>query len=85
MRRICLCLLMLMACVDVAAREVRLSSPDSGGAAATAVAPAPKPAARRAAPQRDDAADTRVRPALHSDVGSGPRARWHSFLPGMFR
>lgn len=87
-RRLCFCLLMLLACADVAAREVRLSSADSGSAPDTAgaAAPAPKSDARRNAAPRDAANhEARVRPSVHSDVGSGPRMRWHSFLPGMFR
>jgi len=86
MRRIALSLLVLFACADVAAREVRLSSPDSGACPETlaaAKAEARKPAAvvRDAPPARD----VRVRPSVHGDVGTGPRVRWHSFLPGMFR
>ncbi|GAB1596794.1 hypothetical protein [Lysobacter claricitrinus] len=86
MRRICLCLLMLLACADVAAREVRLASPDSGACPDTvsaAKAEVRKPAApiRDAAPARE----SHVRPSVHGDVGNAPRLRWHSFLPGMFR
>lgn len=87
MRRLCLCLLLLLACADLAAREVRLSSADSGSAPDTAsAAPAPKAEPRRTTAPRDAAPhEARVRPSVHSDVGSGPRMRWHSFLPGMFR
>lgn len=86
MRRICLCLLMLLACANVAAREVRLSSPDSGACPDTVAAA--KPAVRKpAAPVREaaPASESRVRPSVHGDVGNAPRMRWHSFLPGMFR
>ncbi|WP_162301493.1 hypothetical protein [Cognatilysobacter segetis] len=84
MRRIAISLLVLLACADVAAREVRLSSPDSGGGAEPAV-PA-KVEARKPAPAvRDAAPEARVRPSVHGDAGTVPRARWHSFLPGMFR
>ena len=83
MRRIALSLLVLIACADVAAREVRLSSPDSSGGDATSAAKAEprKPAAAT----RDAAPEARVRPSVHGDAGTVPRARWHSFLPGMFR
>ena len=85
MRRIGLSLLVLLACADVAAREVRMSGPDgNGGADAT---PA-KAEVRKPATAARDAASThevRVRPSVHGDVGTGPRTRWHSFLPGMFR
>jgi hypothetical protein len=87
MRRVCLSLLILLACADVAAREVRMSGPDGNGG--TDVTPAPKVETRKPTPatQRDAAGshDVRVRPSVHGDVGTGPRARWHSFLPGMFR
>ncbi|WP_187770828.1 hypothetical protein [Cognatilysobacter lacus] len=83
MRRICLCLLIMFACADVAAREVRLSSPDSSGG--TDGAPAQKAEARKPAAPRDaaPARESHVRPSVHGDVGS--LMRWHSFLPGMFR
>ncbi|MGY3266792.1 hypothetical protein ACVWZN_002865 [Lysobacter sp. HA35] len=85
MHRTVLCLLLLLACADVAAREVRLSSPDSGAASDTM--PAAKAEPRKpAAPIRDVAPpQSHVRPSVHGDVGNAPRARWHSFLPGMFR
>jgi hypothetical protein len=87
MRRVCLSLLILLACADVAAREVRMSGPDGNGG--TDVTPAPKVETRKptSAAQRDAAGshDARVRPSVHGDVGTGPRTRWHSFLPGMFR
>ena len=81
MRRIALSLLVLLACADVTAREVRLSGPDGNGGAD---APAAKAEPRKPAAVRD-AMPARVRPSVHGDVGTVPRARWHSFLPGMFR
>ncbi|GAB6194878.1 hypothetical protein PAGU2595_001770 [Lysobacter xanthus] len=83
MLRTCLCLLMLVACADAAARDVRLSGAESGGA------DVPVPArveSRKPAAARDTAPaqDGRVRPSVHGDVGT-TRTRWHSFLPGMFR
>lgn len=86
MRRICLCLLIAFASAAVAAREVKLSSPEGGSCAEEQAAPKPAkkaaPGARSAGPARE----TRARPSLHSDsdAASG-RPRWHSFLPGMFR
>ena len=85
MRRICLCLLIALASAGVAAREVKLSSPDSGSCPE---ATSPKPSKQKVAPPRETSSsrETRARPSLHSDsdVTSG-RPRWHSFLPGMFR
>lgn len=87
MRRICLSLLILLACGNVGAREVKLSSPDGGSCPTEPVPPlrveTRKPAAtpRAAAPTPE----SRVRPSVHGDLGTTPRARWHSFLPGMFR
>ena len=87
MRRISLCLLVALASTGALAREVKLSSPDSGSCPETVNA---KPAKVRAAPMRDTAPvrESRARPTLHSD-SDGPGltkpARWHSFLPGMFR
>jgi hypothetical protein len=85
MCRIALSLLILLACADVTAREVRLSGPDGNGGAD--VTPATKAEARKpAVPTRDATShEVRVRPSVHGDVGTGPRTRWHSFLPGMFR
>lgn len=81
MRRIALSLLILLACADVSAREVRLSSPDGNGG--TEMAPPSKAEPRRTTPATRDSTPPRVRPSVHGDVG--PRMRWHSFLPGMFR
>jgi hypothetical protein len=87
MRRIALSLLVLLACADVTAREVRLSGPDGNGGTSDVVT-APKAATRKPAVAPRDAApvrDTPVRPSVHGDAGNAPRTRWHSFLPGMFR
>lgn len=86
MRRISLCLLVLIASTTVvAAREVKLCSEGSGSGGSDIVV-ARKPSTQkspivREAPGRDD----KPQPTLHSDVGSGRPLRWHSFLPGMFR
>lgn len=87
MLRLCLCLLFALSSATVAAREVKMSSPNSG---ACPDAPASSeneadtstgPAARATAPR-----ETTVKPSLHSDVPSRMNSlRWHSFLPGMFR
>lgn len=86
MLRLCLCLLIAFASASVAARDVKYSSPNSGAcpeqaAEPTAVDKAKLRPARTTAPVREP----RPRPALHSDSGSRPGLRWHSFLPGMFR
>ena len=85
MRRICLCLLIALASAGAIAREVKMSSPDSGSCPEAA---ASKPSKQKVAPPRETspARETRARPSLHSDsdVTSG-KPRWHSFLPGMFR
>ena len=84
MRRLSLCLLIVIASASVGAREVKLCGPNGAGGANESVA---RPAAvRKQTPARDAAQqDTRPRPSVHSDVGAAPRTRWHSFLPGMFR
>ncbi len=87
MRRICLCLLIALASAStgVVAREVKMSSPDSGSCAETTP---PRPSKQKVAPPRETspARETRARPSLHSDSdASTGRSRWHSFLPGMFR
>lgn len=88
MRRLCLLLLIAIATASVSAREVKLSSADSGSCPACADA---SEAPRHAAPKPDGAHDTQVtresrsHPTVHSDVNVAPRLRWHSFVPGMFR
>lgn len=87
MRRISLCLLLALASTGVIAREVKLSSPDSGSCPEAAA----KAAKARPAPVRDATPAPRTmrsRPSLHSDSdgpGLSRPGRWHSFLPGMFR
>lgn len=85
MRRICLCLLIAFASAGATAREVRLLSADGGSCPE---ATSTKAAKQKIAPQRDPAParEPRPRPSLHSDSDGVPgKARWHSFLPGMFR
>lgn len=86
MRRISLCLLIALACAGANAREVKMSSP-AGGSCPEATSP--KPTKARTTPVRDTAParESRTRPSLHSDSPGVPGnpARWHSFLPGMFR
>jgi hypothetical protein len=86
MRRFSLCLLVALACAGANAREVKMSSPDSGSCPE---ATSPKPGKARSAPVRDTAParEPRTRPSLHSDSPGvpGKPGRWHSFLPGMFR
>ncbi|MGH8083955.1 MAG: hypothetical protein ACREPV_01590 [Lysobacter sp.] len=87
MLRLCLCLLFALSSATVAAREVKMSSPNSGACpdahASTGadVADAATPATAAAAPR-----ETKIKPSVHSDVPSRLGSpRWHSFLPGMFR
>lgn len=83
-----LCLFLLIACASaaVAAREVKLSSPNSGAcpeeATETVVPTKAKP---RPSGAVSPARGSRLRPTLHSDAPVRPSLRWHSFLPGMFR
>ncbi len=89
MLRICLCLLIVVASTTVAAREIKLSSPNGGScpdaAAAMEREPATRTATRTSAPAP---AVKSSKPVLHSDATNSGRMqspRWHSFLPGMFR
>lgn len=86
MRRICLCLLIVFATATVAAREVKLSSADSGSCAQCADASdTPRAATHKPDGAHDAQRDSHSRPTVHSDVNAAPRLRWHSFVPGMFR
>ncbi|MDI9238658.1 hypothetical protein QLQ15_06985 [Lysobacter sp. LF1] len=85
MFRICLCLLIVVASSTVAAREIKLSSANSGSCpeSAALVRETPRATPHATAPQRE----AKARPTVHGDA-TGPRMqspRWHSFLPGMFR
>lgn len=85
MFRICLCLLVMVASSTVAAREIKLSSANSGSCPeSTSVARETSRATPRApAPARE----LKAKPTVHGDAtGSRMQSpRWHSFLPGMFR
>lgn len=85
MIRICLCLLIACASAGVAARDVKMSSPNDGSCPDSVTDREPARASvRKPAPARE----TRAKPSVHSDwVGNGRQQspRWHSFLPGMFR
>ncbi|QSX73718.1 hypothetical protein HIV01_010755 [Lysobacter arenosi] len=89
MFRICLCLLIVVASSTSAAREIKLSSANSGSCPESIALEreAARPEARAtAAPARE----TKAKPALHSDAAGSSNSRiqsprWHSFLPGMFR
>lgn len=85
MLRLCICLLSIALSAGVAAREVKMSSPNSGACKDAVTAErteAPTPARARV----EAARETRVRPSVHSDAGQRLTSpRWHSFLPGMFR
>ncbi|MDX1550667.1 hypothetical protein [Novilysobacter spongiicola] len=86
MPRIVLCLLLAVLSTSVAAREVKMSSPDGGGCAdaesvATATSAAAPASGKVAAPASES------KHGLRPDVEPHrvPGVRWHSFLPGMFR
>ncbi|GAA5070194.1 hypothetical protein [Lysobacter panacisoli] len=86
MFRICLCLLIVVASSTVAAREIKLSSANSGSCpeAASLARENTRATPRATAPARE----VKARPSVHSDAGTSSRMqspRWHSFLPGMFR
>ena len=87
MFRICLCLLIVVASSTVAAREIKLSSANSGSCPeASSIARENIRANPRATPPPRETKS--VRPSVHSDASNGGRMqspRWHSFLPGMFR
>lgn len=87
MFRICLCLLIVVASSTVAAREIKLSSANSGSCpeASSIARENVRSNPRAIAPARDMKP---ARPSVHSDAGNGGRMqspRWHSYLPGMFR
>jgi len=85
MLRLCLCLVFVLLSAGAAAREVKMSSPNGGGCSEQAVATAKK-APASATPAAGPAAETRIKPSVHSDApGRLSSPRWHSFLPGMFR
>ena len=83
MLRLCICLVFIALSAGVAAREIKMSSPNSGACKDAAVVAKGEPAA---VPARAEARETRIKPSIHSDVPSRLGSpRWHSFLPGMFR
>ncbi|MGH8075814.1 MAG: hypothetical protein ACREPE_00595 [Lysobacter sp.] len=87
MIRICLCLLIAVTSASVAARDIKMSSANSGSCPESVVAKGQAaPTGARKAPPAHEAKTTK--PTVHSDsVGNGrmQSPRWHSFLPGMFR
>jgi len=80
--RLCLpfAVLLVLAAANVAARDPKMSSADSGACPEAEAAREPA-RATRVAPVRE----TKARPSLHSDAAPRITPRWHSFLPGMFR
>ena len=86
MPRIVICLLLAALSTSVAAREVKMSSPNSGACAdaepASSGSGAPAPASGKVAAPASES-----RHGLRPDVEPHrvPGVRWHSFLPGMFR
>ncbi|MEG3158645.1 hypothetical protein ACKVMH_12340 [Lysobacter zhanggongensis] len=83
MLRLCICLVFIALSAGVAAREIKMSSPNSGACKDAAVVAKGDPAA---VPARAEARETRIKPSIHSDTATRVSSpRWHSFLPGMFR
>lgn len=85
MLRIALCLLFALMSSTALAREVKLSSPNGGGCpdGDTSHEPERASSAGRAGAA---GADAKLKPSVHSDVPARSQsARWHSYLPGMFR
>lgn len=91
-----LCLLLLSAGTLAEIRDVRMHGPngDAGSEcteadAASAPGDTATPAAKPAASAVKPTAATRIKPVVTVRGGdggsSGHAARWHSFLPGMFR
>ena len=99
MSRTALCLLMLcaFASTGVAAREVALMGPGSGGGNSTQCADEEIEAAVVEATQKSSAPKPRgpvaqqprkpakAAPAARTESSRVAAPRWHSFLPGMFR
>ncbi|MGQ4660337.1 hypothetical protein [Lysobacter sp. F6437] len=85
MLRLCLCLLIAVSSATAVAREVKLSSPNSGACSDAKPATAGNKAVENTAPAAPSRT-TEVKPSIHSDAPSRLGSpRWHSFLPGMFR
>ncbi len=86
MLRIALCLLIALTSAGVAARDVKMSSPNSGSCP-DSLADKEEPA-RASVRKTPPARETKAKPTVANDaVGNGrlQSPRWHSFLPGMFR
>lgn len=84
MLRLCICLVSIVLSTGVAAREVKMSSPNSGACKESVAAD--KVEATPADVRVKAARETRAKPSIHSDTSSRLGSpRWHSFLPGMFR
>ena len=85
MLRLCLCLLIAVSSATAVAREVKLSSPNSGACPDAKTATAKSDAIERT-PAATPSRATEVKSSVHSDAPSRLSSpRWHSFLPGMFR
>ncbi len=90
MTRIACCLLLLLACFAVSAREVRLHGPDGDGGACPDALGAPSiiPATSK---MHHPSVINHGKPKAPSPIrasdedGAPHMPRWHSFLPGMFR
>ena len=89
MRRIAVCLLIILSSASVAARESKLSDADGGSC------PTRTQTAATRSPDRDPSSKAlpvkKTKPSLPSSSGGGgddvrlQSPRWHRFLPGMFR
>lgn len=88
MLRIALCLLLLLISSTVAAREVKMSSPDGGGCPDDVISPHSDelaPAMHRSTPARSET--IKIKPGIQTETPANrsPSIRLHSFVPGMFR
>ena len=85
MLRLCLCLLIAISSATAVAREVKMSSPNSGACPDAKPVTADGDAIERT-PAATPSRATKVKPSMHSDAPSRLSSpRWHSFLPGMLR
>ncbi len=86
MLRLFLCLLVALSSAGVAAREVKMSSPNSGACPDTHVSSSDDSSPVHSTDVITAPRDTKITPSVRSDAPSRVNSpRWHSFLPGMFR
>ena len=90
MTRFACCVLMLLACFAVSARDVRMHGPNGDGGACPEASGLPSiipttPATRHAPAMNHGKAKAPSSFRGSDDDGVPHMPRWHSFLPGMFR